>query len=130
MTYAFLIALAVGLAGCGILLALWKGAEVREANTVKALELARHDVTATQAALQISEKAREVEKARLEAVIAGLKADIASLESDLHACNSPDLVRERLRRLLSSPVPAPASGVGVGPYGTVPFGAPAKPSGG
>jgi len=40
---------------------------------------------------------------RLEFVVTQLKREIALLEADLDACESPDVVRSRLRRLLATP---------------------------
>jgi len=119
MGYAFLIALAAGGIAAGILTALWKGAQNLLSIEKAAHEKTKGDLAATAKGLEISEAARGDEKARLEAVIAAKKAEIATLEADTYACNSPALVRERLRSLLHSPSADPAS-PSVPPYGGVP----------
>ncbi len=130
MITALLIVLAGALGGVVIVVTLWKNAELREANAVKALELSRTEADVLRVELAAATRLAGEDRTRLEKIIATLKADIAALESDLHACNSPGIVRERLRRLLSPPDGSAASSNGVGPYGTMPFGTPAKPSGG
>ncbi len=119
MTYAFFIVLALGGIASAILTALWKGAQSVAQKERAAHEKTKNDLAATVKGLEISEAARRDEKARLEAVIAAKRADIEALEADNHACNSPALVRERLRGLLSSP-PPDAPGGGVPPFGGVP----------
>lgn len=119
MTYAFFIVLALGGIVSAILTALWKGAQSVLIKERTAHEKTKGDLAATTKGLEISEAARKDEKARLEAVIAAKRAEIEALEADNHACNSPALVRERLRGLLSSPeVPSP--GAGIAPFGGVP----------
>jgi hypothetical protein len=117
MTYAFLIALIVGLLGAIVLVALWQSTKQLLLKEKADHEKTKADLAATLTGLKLSEAGRTDEKARLEAVIAAKRADIEALEADNHACNSPALVRERLRGLLSSP--STPSG-GVPPFGGVP----------
>lgn len=105
MTYAFLIALAVGGLASGILAALWQAArlacvEERAAHEKEATQL-RAELAAAKAASQLLEARVVNDAARLEAALAAKKREIAELEADLYACNSPGLVRERLRRMLA-----------------------------
>lgn len=118
MTYAFFIVLAAWGITAAILVALWKGAQSVAQRERSDHEKTKNDLVATMKGLEISEAARKDETARLEAVIAAKRAEIEALEADNHACNSPALVRERLRGLLSSP--SPTSGGGVPPFGGVP----------
>lgn len=117
----------VGLLGitCAVLVALWKGAELKLVQEQAAHKTTKAEAANVSAAIGLSESARTNEAARLEAVIAHLKQEIASLENDLSACESPDVVRDRLRKLLAPPPPAPA-GLGTSPNGLVPFGGAAK----
>lgn len=118
MTYAFFIALVAGLLVAIVLLALWQSTKQLLLKEKADHEKTKGDLAATVTGLKLSEAGRADEKARLEAVIAAKRAEIEALEADNHACNSPALVRERLRGLLSSPEPAPSGGVP--PYGGVP----------
>ena len=124
MTYAFLIALAAGGLASGLLAAMWQAAKVALVKERADHQKTQADLAATLAALKVSEQARGENTARLEALISQKQSEIAALEADQYACNSPALVRERLRKLLSPPAPA---GAGVAPLGTVPFGSAPKP---
>jgi len=113
VTYALLVVMAAS----GLLAAFWQAARAALVKERGEHQKTKGDLTAVSKALEISEAARKDETARLEAVIAAKKTEIATLEADTYACNSPALVRERLRSLLSSPTPAAPSGT---PYGGVP----------
>lgn len=129
MTAALLASLAVGSIASLVLAALWQGAQKiclqeRAAHVQQLAEMEARYTTG----LQLSEAARVDEVARLEALIEQKKADIATLEADQYACNSPALVRERLRKLLLSPTStANSAGAGTGPLGTMPFGSTSNP---
>lgn len=128
MTYFVVGLIIVLLLAIIILVALWKSTQLRENTTQHNLNAMTGNYESATQGLLISEAARKDEKKRNEAAVAALRAEIAALESDLYACNSPALVRERLRKLLQSSVPeAPSSGAGTGPLGAVPYGSAPKP---
>jgi len=109
--YAFLISLGVGGLSSGILAALWKAAQKLLSDERGAHAVTRANLGMAQTALELVEAARKDDKSRLEAVIAAKLVEIKELEADTYACNSPAVVRERLRKLLVSP-PAPAASSG------------------
>lgn len=124
MIYALIALLLIAI----VLLALWKSTQLRENTLQHNLNAMTRNYEAACMALQLAEAARSDERARSEHAMAALKAEITSLEGDLYACNSPGLVRDRLRKLLQPPVPENASGgAGAGPLGAMPYGSSTKP---
>jgi len=102
MIYALFASLAAGAIACAILASLWKGAQAALAEEKAAHAKTQNDLMAVTKGLELSEASRGDEKARAEAMVVKLKQEITSLENDLVACGDPDLVRERLRQLLSA----------------------------
>ena len=124
MIYA-LIALLIALV---VLVALWKSTQLRENTVQHNLNAMTRNYESACMALQLAEAARSDERARNEHAMAALRAEIASLEGDLYACNSPGVVRDRLRKLLQSSMSeASSNGAGTGPLGAMPYGSSPKP---
>lgn len=111
MTAAFLIALVLGGGLSGVFAALWKGVLGVLAAERAAHEATKSTITAASKAVEIAEAAQLEIIAQYDAAMAAKRVDILALEADNHACNSPALVRERLRKLAAAPVIPPYGGV-------------------
>lgn len=112
MIEAALIALVLSVGTIAVLVGLWKGAQAELVTQEARLVRVAGELEATRLQLGASETARATERARDAAAMTTLKQEIASLENDLVACESPDVVRDRLRRLLGSPAAADSGAVG------------------
>lgn len=113
---AVIVALALAVAaasGTAVVLAVKWG---RERSAAARLELLLGEERMVREQVAADLAARAEDAARYERVVRDLKAEIARLEGDLDACNDPGVVRDRLRRLLSSPEAgrAPSGGAGAG----------------
>lgn len=128
MTYAFLIALIVGLVAAIVLVALWQSTKQLLMKEKVAHDKTKNDLQAATAGLQLSEAGRSDEKVRLEALVVQLKKEIDTLASNVP--HDPAAVRGRLNELLGAvqpAVPVPGPGAGTGPLGAMPYGSAPKP---
>lgn len=128
MTYALLISISVGTLGMAVLALLWRTAAAAYTAEAMLHSNTKKELLASTAATALSESARVTEQARAQAVVNQLKAEIEILEQNLS--HDPADIRDRLVGLLGAAeglLPRPAPDAGPGTFGTVPFGAPAKP---